>query len=64
MKLVVDRDRCTGLGMCEAAAPEYFEIQDDGSLQLLAEHVDPGRLAEIEAAVASCPAEALKIVEG
>lgn len=63
MKLTVDFERCTGLGMCEAAAPEFFEIQDDGSLQLLAEYADPERRAEIEAAVAGCPTEAIKIVE-
>src|SRR4030088_2666238 len=33
MRIVVDRDRCTGLGMCEAEAPDLFEVQDDGTLK-------------------------------
>src|SRR5258708_415346 len=35
MRIVVDRDKCTGLGMCEAEAPDLFEVQDDGSLLVL-----------------------------
>jgi len=33
VRIVVDRDRCTGLGMCEAEAPDLFEVQDDGTPQ-------------------------------
>jgi ferredoxin len=29
MRIQVDRDRCEGLGMCEAMAHEYFELDDD-----------------------------------
>ena len=29
MKIQVDRDKCEGLGMCEAMAHEYFEVDDD-----------------------------------
>ena len=63
MRIVVDHDKCTGLGMCEAEAPELFEVQDDGSLTVLNETPGEGERAEAEAAVASCPTEALSIVE-
>jgi ferredoxin len=63
MRIVVDYNKCTGLGMCEAEAPELFEVQDDGSLLVLQEKPDADRREELEAAVESCPTEALSIAE-
>lgn len=64
MRVVVDNGKCTGLGLCEAAAPDVFEIQDDGSLKLLVEYPAEEQRTALEEAVASCPTEALRIVEG
>ena len=61
MKIVVDRDKCTGLGNCEALAPNYFEVDEDGSLELLRENLDPADLALVERAVAGCPMAALRV---
>jgi ferredoxin len=61
MKVVVDTDRCGGHGLCEAIAPEYFEVQSNGLSQVMRPEIDPDDLAEIEDAVASCPTEALRI---
>jgi ferredoxin len=61
MRVVVDMDRCTGLGLCESLAPDLFEIQDDGSLLVLREQLEPGELGQVEEAVRSCPTEALRI---
>jgi ferredoxin len=63
MRIVVDYDKCTGLGMCEAEAPELFEVQDDGSLTVLNEKPSEEHRAECEAAVEACPTEALSLVE-
>lgn len=63
MRLVIDYGKCTGLGMCEAEAPDVFEIQDDGSLLCLDPTPSEDLRAEVEAACASCPTEALAIVE-
>jgi len=63
MRIVVDYDKCTGLGMCEAEAPDLFEVQDDGSLLVLIENPGEDQRAAAEAAVESCPTEALSIVE-
>ena len=35
MKVVVDFAKCTGLGICESMAPEFFEVNDEGQLELL-----------------------------
>ncbi len=63
MRIVVDPRRCTGLGMCESIAEDVFEVQNDGTLRLLIEDIDPARREEIQAAVDACPTEALKLVD-
>jgi ferredoxin len=57
-----DTTRCTGTGMCEATAPSYFEVRDDGTLSVLEADVDPDDLATVRDAVAACPTEALRLV--
>ena len=32
MRILVDRDKCEGLGMCEAMAHEFFEVDDDDTM--------------------------------
>ncbi len=61
MRVVVDYDKCTGLGLCESIAPDFFEVQDDGSLELLQAEGDESRRSELEEAVRSCPTEALRL---
>lgn len=61
MKVVVDRAKCTGLGICESLAPAFFEVDDSGDLLALKEDIEPHELAEVEEAVAGCPTEALRI---
>jgi ferredoxin len=63
MKCVVDFDKCTGLGICESLAPEFFEVNDAGELVLLKEDITAEELQGVEEAVAGCPTEALTIVE-
>lgn len=63
MRIVVDRTKCTVLGMCEAEAPELFEIRDDGFLEVLEENPAEDRREELQRAVDACPTEALRIVE-
>jgi ferredoxin len=61
MKVVVDRGKCTGLGICESLAPTFFEVDDNGDLLLLEEDIAPDDLADVEEAVRGCPTEALRI---
>ncbi len=63
MRLEVDYNRCTGLGVCEAIAPEVFAIDDYGTMRI-AETCPTDRLrALLDDAVSSCPTEAISIVE-
>ncbi|ASR01242.1 ferredoxin [Gordonia rubripertincta] len=62
MKVVLDRARCTGLGICESLASDFFEIDDDGSLLVLKDEVAEADLMEVEEAISGCPTEALRLL--
>jgi ferredoxin len=64
MKISVDADRCTGIGLCESVAPGFFEVGDDGALTLLRDRFGEADRAAIEQAVQSCPAAALSVAQG
>ncbi|NKQ54202.1 ferredoxin [Amycolatopsis sp. K13G38] len=61
MKIIVERAKCTGLGICESLAPEVFEVDDSGELVLLEETITEHQIADVEAAVTGCPTEALRL---
>ncbi|MEV4731872.1 ferredoxin [Saccharopolyspora sp. NPDC049426] len=61
MEIVVDRSKCEGLGMCEAMAHEFFEVQDDGSMVVLDEHPGDEHRQTVSAAVDACPVLALTL---
>lgn len=61
MKIVLDETRCSSLGMCESVAPDFFEVGDDGELNLLDVEPPDDQRALIEEAVAACPTAALSI---
>ena len=61
MKVEVDFSKCTGLGICESLAPDFFEVNDDGDLVLLKEDITDEELQAVEEAIAGCPTEALRI---
>jgi ferredoxin len=61
VRIEVDRDRCTSLGNCEALAPDFFEVGDDGDLLVLRDHVEESELSVAQQAVAGCPTAALRL---
>lgn len=61
MKIVLDESKCSSLGMCEAVAPDYFEVGDDGALSVLNAEPDESVRALMEEAVAACPTAALRL---
>ena len=62
-RVEVDRDRCASTGGCEAAAPDVFEVGDDGVLVVLKPELDARDLPDVRAAVAACPTRALTLHE-
>jgi ferredoxin len=62
MKIVVDRPRCEGHGLCEEAAPALMHLDDEGDLVLDVEELDESQIAVASAAVRVCPVAALSLV--
>ena len=63
MRVQADFDLCEANALCVGIAPETFELDDDDFLQILDERVNPDNESRIRQAVASCPRNALSIVE-
>ncbi|QIK76712.1 ferredoxin [Nocardioides piscis] len=64
MKVKVDFDLCESNAMCEALAPEVFELDDDDFLVVKKEEVGEADLEAVRRAVASCPRAAISLVDG
>ncbi|WP_158861662.1 ferredoxin [Leifsonia sp. AG29] len=61
MEIIVDRGRCTGIGICESLDPARFEVGDNGALVIMKAEVSEDELSAAEEAVRSCPAAALRL---
>ncbi|GAA4724838.1 ferredoxin [Promicromonospora umidemergens] len=61
MKIVMDRAKCTGIGICEALAPTIFEVDDNGELVVLSAEVPEDAQNEVTEAVEGCPTMALRL---
>jgi ferredoxin len=63
MKIKVDFDLCESNAVCEALAPDVFELDDDDFLQLNTDEVTPENEQRVRQAVAACPRAAISLVE-
>jgi ferredoxin len=61
MKVAVDTSKCSGIGLCEVAAPAVFEIGDDGQSRAVDSEPPEEERAAVEQAVRDCPTGALSI---
>jgi ferredoxin len=62
LRVIVDRSRCIGSGMCTSIAPEVFDLDDEGNLVVLlplASTTD--QIAAVRDATACCPVEAISL---
>lgn len=61
MKIVLDRPRCEGHGLCEEAAPSLMHLDDEDELVIDREEIGDDDLATANAAVRVCPVAALRL---
>jgi ferredoxin len=59
--LKADFGACQGYANCVDAAPEVYDIDDDGVVVLLREQISDEERPRIEEAARSCPVSALTI---
>jgi ferredoxin len=56
-----DRDRCMGTGTCAFTAPDVFDVDAGGRVVVIGTVVTGDE--RVREAVASCPMEALRLIE-
>lgn len=61
LKVIVDKDLCQDHGQCVFAAPDVFELDDEGHLVVLAEEPDESLRTAVEDAADVCPVQAIRI---
>ncbi|MEU7090040.1 ferredoxin [Streptomyces achromogenes] len=65
MEITVDEDKCVASGQCAMTVPEVFDQRDeDGVVILLDARPVAAVHDEVHAAVALCPAAAIRVAEG
>jgi ferredoxin len=60
MKVVVDKETCTGCGLCEDTCPQVFKINDNIA-EVIAAKVPPDAMDCALQAAEECPVEAIII---
>lgn len=60
-RLVVDRDRCEGYGMCQQAAPELLHLNEDDEPIIDVGEITSAHKPLADAAVRACPVAALSL---
>jgi ferredoxin len=63
MRVIVDSDLCESNALCMGLAPEVFDVRDDDLLYVLDENPPEALRAKVEAAVRTCPKNAISIEE-
>ena len=61
IKVVVDLDLCQNHGQCVFAAPQVFELDEEGELVVLQDEVGEDLRANVEEAADVCPTQALTV---
>jgi ferredoxin len=61
IRVVVDRDVCQDHGQCVFAAPQVFELDEEGKLVVLQDEVDESLRDVVEEAADVCPVQAITI---
>lgn len=61
MRIKVDFDLCKGHANCMGEAPEVFQVDEQGFLNILQEEPPEGLREQVELAVKYCPTSAISL---
>ena len=61
LRVIVDRGRCCGYGLCAQVCPQVYKLDADGLVFLDSDRVPAGLEEEAREGAAACPAEAIAI---
>lgn len=60
-KVIIERSRCCGYGLCAAICPEVYKLDSNGIVYVENEFVPEGMEDAAREGAAACPAEALRV---
>ena len=63
LRVVADRSKCCGYGLCAQMCPEVYKLDEGGLVYLASDIVPAGLEEEAREGASACPAEALAIEE-
>lgn len=63
LEVKVDWDLCDSYGVCVAAAPKVFDLNDEDDLVVLRDRPEEDQLAAVRDAAMRCPKRAIRLVE-
>jgi ferredoxin len=61
MKVSLEKDLCIGAGQCVLAAPEVFDQDEDGTVELLADPSPAEQDEAVRSAAHACPAQVISV---
>jgi len=61
MRIVVDKDVCTGTAMCQSIASDLFRVDGGSQVEIQVGVVPDDRLGQAKLAVSCCPNGALEL---
>lgn len=61
-RVVIERSRCCGYGLCAAICPEIYKLDSGGIAYVDSELVPENLLESAQEGAAACPAEAIVIL--
>ena len=59
MRAYVDQETCIGCGLCVSAAPDVFEMNNEGKAQAVTDTTNENRVSVLEA-IDGCPVSAIR----
>lgn len=63
LRIHVDRDLCCGSGRCWSAAPDFFDLDDEGIVIPLRDHAGDPERERLNRAAAECPTGTIQLEE-
>jgi ferredoxin len=61
VRITADRGRCEGHGLCEEAAPDVYQLDDEAVVVVQHEQVPAALERKAEAGARVCPVAALRV---
>ena len=60
MKVIINKDKCLGCGMCVGINSDVFDFDDDGLAVADSDKISDENIEEIKDAINSCPVGAIE----